>query len=54
MPIKKNPKLVPWESHLDKKYGKRGTPSRNKYEEGFETFKTVIIIQERVEQRYPR
>ena len=24
--------LVSWDDHLDKKYGKAGTPSREKYE----------------------
>ncbi len=46
MKTKKNNKLVSWDSHLDKKYGKKGTASRNKYEEGFEAFKIGVIIQE--------
>ena len=32
-------KLVSWDDHLDKKYGKIGTPTRDKYEDGFENFK---------------
>ncbi len=33
--------LVSWDDHLDRKYGKAGTPSREKYEEEFENFKIV-------------
>jgi len=46
MKTKKNNKLVSWDSHLDKKYGKNGTATRNKYEEEFEAFKIGVIIQE--------
>ena len=46
MKTKKNNKLVSWDSHLDKKYGKNGTATRNKYDEGFEAFKIGVIIQE--------
>jgi len=38
--------LISWDDHLDKKYGKIGTPSRNKYEEEFENFKIGVLIQE--------
>lgn len=38
--------LVSWDDHLDKKYGKVGTPSRDKYEEEFENFKIGVLIQE--------
>jgi DNA-binding XRE family transcriptional regulator len=38
--------LTSWDDHLDKKYGKIGTPSREKFEEGFETFKIGVLIQE--------
>lgn len=38
--------LVSWDSHLDKKYGKTGTPKRDKYEEDFENFKIGVLIQE--------
>ena len=39
--MKKNQEnnLVSWDDHLDKKYGKLGTPTRDKYEEDFENFK---------------
>ncbi|MEQ9102190.1 MAG: helix-turn-helix transcriptional regulator [Imperialibacter sp.] len=39
-------KLVSWDDHINEKYGKPGTVSRKKYEEGFETFKIGILIQE--------
>ncbi|MDP1623564.1 MAG: helix-turn-helix transcriptional regulator [Bacteroidales bacterium] len=38
--------LVSWDDHLDIKYGKVGTPSREKYEEDFESFKIGVLIQE--------
>jgi DNA-binding XRE family transcriptional regulator len=42
----KKTKLVSWDDHIDEKYGKIGTPTRNKYEEEFEAFKIGILIQE--------
>ena len=44
-------KLVSWDDHLDKKYGKLGTPSREKYEEDFENFKIGVLIQEARKQQ---
>ena len=38
--------LVSWDGHLEKKYGKKGTPIREKYEEEFEAFKIGVLIQE--------
>lgn len=46
MKTKKNNQLVSWDSHLDKKYGKNGTATRNKFDEEFEAFKIGVIIQE--------
>ena len=43
--------LVSWDDHLDKKYGKFGTPSREKYEEEFENFKIGVLIQEARKQQ---
>jgi len=37
MKIQKN-KIVKFEDHVDKEYGKRGTAKREKYEQGFESF----------------
>ena len=41
-----NKNLTSFSDHLDKQYGKRGTKIREKYEEGFETFKLGVMIQE--------
>ena len=41
-----NKDLTSWDDHLDKKYGKEGTPTREKYEEEFEAFKIGVLIQE--------
>jgi DNA-binding XRE family transcriptional regulator len=38
--------LTSFEDHIDKQYGKRGTASREKYEEGFEAFKLGVMLQE--------
>jgi HTH-type transcriptional regulator/antitoxin HipB len=43
--------LVSWDDHLDTKYGKAGTPSREKYEEELEAFKIGALIQEARKQR---
>ena len=43
--------LASWDDHLDKKYGKLGTPTRDKYEEGFENFKIGVLIQEARKQQ---
>jgi HTH-type transcriptional regulator / antitoxin HipB len=41
-----NNNLTSFDDHLDKKYGKIGTPERGKFEEGFEAFKLGVMIQE--------
>ncbi|MEI8113168.1 MAG: helix-turn-helix transcriptional regulator [Bacteroidia bacterium] len=51
MKINQENNLVSWDDHLDRKYGKKGTPSRVKYEEGFENFKIGILIQEARKQQ---
>jgi len=43
---KTNKNLTSFADHLDKEYGKRGTKKRETYEEGFETFKLGIMLQE--------
>jgi HTH-type transcriptional regulator / antitoxin HipB len=43
-PINNN--LTSFEDHLEQQYGKRGTPEREKFEEGFEAFKLGAMIQE--------
>ena len=46
-----NNNLTTFQSHLDEYYGKRGTPTREEYEEGFEAFKLGAILRElRLEQ----
>jgi HTH-type transcriptional regulator/antitoxin HipB len=42
----KDKNLTSWDDHLDKKYGKKGSMTREKYEEDFETFKIGVLIQE--------
>jgi len=46
MKNKVNKNLASWDDHLDKKYGKTGTPSRDKYEQEFEAFKLGVLLQE--------
>jgi len=38
--------LTSWDDHLDKKYGKPGSQTREKYEQAFESFKIGVLIQE--------
>jgi HTH-type transcriptional regulator / antitoxin HipB len=38
-------KIVSFQEHLDKEYGKRGSKRREKYEEEFETFKIGVLLQ---------
>ena len=46
MKKKSNNNLKSFEDHLDQQYGKKGTPEREKFEEGFEAFKLGVMIQE--------
>jgi len=41
-----NNKITNWDDHLDNKYGKIGTASRDKFELEFESFKIGVLIQE--------
>jgi DNA-binding XRE family transcriptional regulator len=43
---KTNKNLTSFKDHLDQQYGKRGTTSRDTYEEGFEAFKLGVMIQQ--------
>ena len=43
---KENNNLTSFADHLDIQYGKPGTASREKYEEGFEAFKLGAMLQE--------
>jgi DNA-binding XRE family transcriptional regulator len=46
MKTKKKNDIVNWDDHLDLKYGKKGTSTREKYAEEFEAFKIGVLIQE--------
>lgn len=48
---KEKNKIADWDDHLDKKYGKKGTRTREKFEEEFEAFKIGVLIQEARKQR---
>jgi HTH-type transcriptional regulator/antitoxin HipB len=50
MKTKKN-KIVRFDDHLDKEYGKRGTAKREKYEQGFESFKLGVMLQDLRKQK---
>ncbi|OFY94046.1 MAG: transcriptional regulator [Bacteroidetes bacterium RIFCSPLOWO2_12_FULL_31_6] len=43
---KTNKNLTSFVNHLDKQFGKRGTKTREEYEEGFEAFKLGVMLQE--------
>lgn len=43
--------ITSWDDHLDKKYGKKGTASREKFQEEFETFRIGVLIQEARKER---
>lgn len=45
MKTKKN-NLVQLQEHLDKEYGVKGTKKRDKYEQGYESFKLGVMLQE--------
>lgn len=48
---KKTPKLTRFEDHIDAQYGKRGTPKREAYELGFETFQLGVMLHDmRIQQ----
>ena len=44
--MKTKNKILTFEEHLDKDYGKSGTPSRDKFEQEFEAFKLGVILQD--------
>lgn len=51
MKKEKSKNLTFFSDHLDEQYGKTGTESREKYEQGFEAFKLGVLIQEMREQQ---
>jgi DNA-binding XRE family transcriptional regulator len=42
----KNKNLTSFVDHLDSQYGKRGSDTREKYEQEFESFKLGVMLQE--------
>jgi DNA-binding XRE family transcriptional regulator len=44
--MKTKNKIVTFDEHLDREYGKIGTASRDKYEQQFEAFKLGVMLQE--------
>jgi HTH-type transcriptional regulator/antitoxin HipB len=44
--MKKNDKLISLDNFLDKEYGQKGAPKREKFEQGFEEFKLGALIHE--------
>ena len=50
MRTKKN-KIVEFNDHLDKEYGKRGEPKRETFEQEYETFKLGVMLQELRKQK---
>lgn len=50
METSKNPKS--WKEHINKKYGEKGTESRERFEEEFETFRIgALILEARKKQK---
>jgi HTH-type transcriptional regulator / antitoxin HipB len=41
-----NNKIVSWDDHIDKKYGKPRTKKRDAYEQGFQTFKLGVMLED--------
>ena len=46
MKKKQNKNLVSFADHIEQQYGVRGTPERERFEEGFEAFKLGVMLQE--------
>ena len=44
--IKFSKNITSWDDHLDQKYGNVDSENREVYEQGFETFKLGIILEE--------
>ena len=49
--MKTKVKIIQFGDHLDNEYGKRGAPKREKFEQGFESFKLGVILQEMRKQK---
>lgn len=46
-----NKKITSFAEHLDAQYGKRGTETREKYEEEYEAFELGVMLQEMRKER---
>lgn len=46
-----NKKITSFAEHLDAQYGKKGTETREKYEEEYETFELGVMLQEMRKER---
>lgn len=46
MKKKVNRNLTSFADHLDEQYGKKGTEDRERFEEGFESFRLGVMLQE--------
>jgi DNA-binding XRE family transcriptional regulator len=46
MKTKKQAILTDWDDHMDKRHGKRGTATREKWEQEFEAFKLGVLLEE--------
>jgi len=44
--MKPKNKIITFNDHLDRQYGKIGKPARDKYEQEFEAFKLGVMLQE--------
>ena len=44
--MKTDKRITSFDDHLDEQYGKKGTLTRQKFEEEYETFRIGILIQE--------
>lgn len=45
------PKTTSFSEHLDAQFGKKGTETRDKYEEEYETFELGVMLQEMRKER---
>lgn len=46
MKKKQNKNLLSLSDHVERQYGVRGSPERERFEEGFEAFKLGVMLQE--------
>ena|ERR1700744_424286 len=46
MQTKQETNLTSWDDHMDNKYGKTGTASRDAWEQEFEAFKLGVLLEE--------